>query len=184
MGIEAGDEEMRNKILKRNMKDSMIIEACSIIKKSGLRLATQNIVGAPGSSLEKDFTTMRLNALCKTDYAWCTLYQPYPGVELTDLAISLNLFDGNRATISNSFHNTSILNIPNKTEVTNLHKLFGIASEFPKLERLIKALIKIKFLTPAYSVIRKFWNVYCYKFRICRNIKWSDLIAKACRKKI
>ncbi len=183
MGIEAGDENIRNNMLKRNLKDSEIIEACKIIKSSGLRLATQNIVGIPGSSLEKDFKTMRLNYICQSDYAWCTLYQPYPGVELTNLAVSLKLFDGNRDFIAKSFHEDTILNIPNKKETINLHKLFGIGAEFGKFEKIIKFLIKLPF-TKVYSFFRKIWNCYCFKCRIAKNITFIEIYWKAYSKKL
>lgn len=182
MGIEAGDTWTRKNILKRNLSNKQIIEACKIIKSHGLKLATQNIVGVPGSNLENDFKTMRLNNICKTDYAWCTIYQPYPGVELTNLAIKLNLFDGDRNKLSNSFHKDSILNIPDKTEVINLHKLFGIGSEYRFLEGLIKIIIKIKILTPILSILRKMWNVYCLKYRITRNMKLKDIFLRIRKK--
>ncbi len=183
MGIESGDEYVRNNILKRNLKDKEIIDACKIIKSAGLKLATQNIVGIPGGSLENDFKTMRLNYKCRSDYAWCTLYQPYPGVELTEYAIKIGVFDGNRKNISASFHNDSILNIQNKIEVINLHKLFGIGAEYCKLEWFIKILIKLR-LTWFYSIIRKIWNAYCYKFRIARKISMKEIFWKALLKKI
>ncbi|HOK40647.1 MAG TPA: radical SAM protein [bacterium] len=183
MGIEAGDEEVRNKILKRNLKDKEIIEASKIIKSYKIKLATQNIVGIPGGSLEKDIKTMRLNAICKTDYAWCTIYQPYPGVELTELAIKLNLFDGDRRFISRSFHEDTILNIADKLETINLHKLFGIGAEFIFLENLIRFLIKLP-LTKIYSLLRKVWNLYCYKFRINKNISIREIYWKSIKKEL
>lgn len=183
MGIEAGDEKVRNKILKRNMTNEQILDACKIIKSAGLKLATQNIVGVPGSNLENDFKTMRLNYLGRTDYAWCTIYQPYPGIELTNLAIELGLFDGSRNSISKSFHEDTILNIPKKLETINLHKLFGLGAEFGYLEYIIKFLIKLK-LTRVYSLLRKIWNVYCYKYRIAKNISWKEIYWKAIVKKL
>lgn len=182
MGIESGDEYVRNNILKRNLKDSEIINACRIIKSAGLKLASQNIVGIPGGSLENDFKTMRLNYNCRTDYAWCTLYQPYPGVELTEYAIKIGVFNGDRNNISPTFHNDSILNIPDKKKIINLHKLFGIGSEFGKFEFLIKTLIKFN-LTGIYSLARKLWNFYCYKFRIAKKIGWKEIFIKVLSKK-
>jgi hypothetical protein len=90
------------------------------------------------------------------------------------------LFDGNRDNLSTSFHNNSILKIPNQTEVTNLHKLFGIGAEFSFLEDLIKFIIRFKFLTPVLNIVRKAWNVYCLKYRIAKNISWKDIFKKFC----
>jgi radical SAM superfamily enzyme YgiQ (UPF0313 family) len=163
------------------MTDETIINACKYLRKNNIRIATQNIVGIPGGSLKTDFDTVKINHKCKPDYAWCTIYQPYPGTKLAEIAKDLNLFDGDMKDMASSFHETSILKIKNKKEVTNLHKLFGIAAEFPKLFWLFKILIRLPF-TKMYSVMRKIWNAYCYKYRLILGVTYKDIFARSLKK--
>ena len=103
---------------------------------------------------------------------------------MTELAIKLKVFDGNREFLAKSFHEDTILNIPDKLRVINLHKLFGLGAELGKFaEPVIRIFIKFR-ITPVYSLLRKIWNLYCLKFRIAANIKWRDILWKTFGKKL
>ena len=45
------------------------------------------MIGLPGETLEQALKTVDLNARIKTDYPWCSIYQPYPETELGTYAL-------------------------------------------------------------------------------------------------
>jgi anaerobic magnesium-protoporphyrin IX monomethyl ester cyclase len=48
MGIECGDEEIANKLLKRSIKNNTLLEAARILRENKINFFTQNLVGLPG----------------------------------------------------------------------------------------------------------------------------------------
>lgn len=165
LAVEAGNERLRNQILKRNMTGDQIVNACKLLRQKGIRFVTNNILGFPGGSLENDIETLELNIKCRPFFAAATLFQPYPKTELGDYAIEMGFFDGDIDKIGETSWRKSVIVMDNKDKVINLQKLFSIIVEFPMLNRLTRTLIRLP-LTGLYELVRKFWWGYCYKFRI------------------
>lgn len=166
MAIEAGNDELRNKILKRNMSKETIVDACRILRNAGIKIFTQNMVGLPGGSLEMDFETMDLNIACRPDYSWVSQYAPFPNTELGEYARELGYFDGDIDSFQATYHQGSPMRIPDKMKVNNLQKLFALGVEFPSLAPFIKDTLIHLPLTPLYELIRKIFKGYCFKNRI------------------
>lgn len=143
IGLETGDEETREQILRRKMSDEFLLNVCSIIKKNGIRLFAHNILGIPESPLENDFKTLEFNIRCGVDYADVNVYAPLPE---TDLGIYAQQHDMVCYDISNinfsPFGNISTT-APNKREVENLCDLFMVFVKFPFLMRWMRPLIKV-----------------------------------------
>jgi radical SAM superfamily enzyme YgiQ (UPF0313 family) len=166
IAIETGNDELRNAILKRNMSKETLINACRILRNAGIKIFTQNMVGLPGGSLEKDFETLDLNIACRPDYSWVSLYAPFPNTELGEFAREQGYFDGNMDNFNPTYHTGSPMRIPDKRKVTNLQKLFALGVEFPSLAPFIKDTLIHLPLTPFYELVRKIFKGYCFKNRI------------------
>ncbi len=179
IGLEAGDEYLRNQILKRNMSDEEILNACRIIKEAGLRLVTGNILGIPGGSLEADFKTLELNIRTGTDFAGVNLLQPYPGTEIHRLAEEMGLLDrregGMRESTVMRISSLCFRDEKEKQMVENLEKLFPITVGFPVIRPLVRWLIKL----PPNKVFYLFlsgWVNYCHYFRaIPPRVGWRTI---------
>ena len=145
MGIETGDEKMRIDILERKMTDEQILNACSMIKKQGIKITSQNMLGLPGENLEGSFKTIKLNSKCKPNLSGFSIFQPYPGTAISDYAIANGFFDGNFDKLGSSYLNKTALkyNAYDKRRLENLYKLSIIAVRFPILHPLIKQMIKL-----------------------------------------
>ncbi len=94
MGIEAGNERLRNEVLKRRMSDHEILEAGRIIRASGIRLVTANILALPGGTLENDWETVDLNIRVRPSYSSAAILHAFPGTEIHETAESMGLFEG------------------------------------------------------------------------------------------
>jgi len=85
MGVEAGNDYIRNKIYKRNMTESQIYNAVKIIKKYGLRLRVQFIVGAPYDNLKTMDESYKMARKINADYTLFPILMPLPKTEIKDI---------------------------------------------------------------------------------------------------
>jgi len=162
MGIETANDEVRNGILGRAMTCKEIHVAARTIKKAGIRLEGLNIVGIPGSTIEDDFSTIRLNAECRVDYAAAKLLMPYPQTAIREYTQKKGLLkDGYDQWQS------SIVFSDAKTQrgFENLRRLFGLSVAFPFLVPLIKKMIYWP-LDNFYQLFNRLWEGYTAFFRL------------------
>lgn len=82
MGIEAGNEWLRENILKRKMTNEQIIRAFGLAREAGLKTKSYNIVGFPFETKEMFEDTVRLNREVNPDSHVCYIFNPYPGTDL------------------------------------------------------------------------------------------------------
>ena len=115
------------------MSNKQIISSTKLLGKYGIKTMLQNILGLPFTTLKNDFETLELNLKCQPDYAWASIFQPYPKTELGERCVKQKVYTGDFSDIGDNFFDKSILNIENKNEISNLQKLFAIAVEYPKL---------------------------------------------------
>ncbi len=85
MGIEAGNEHIRNEILKRRHGNEKIIEAIRTIKQHGMTVYVYNMVGLPGETGREIDETIALNRQVNPDFMQTSIFQPYPGTVLKKL---------------------------------------------------------------------------------------------------
>jgi anaerobic magnesium-protoporphyrin IX monomethyl ester cyclase len=161
-GVESGDEQLRRKVLKKNISDEQIRNAALRLRKNGIRFRTYNMIGLPGERIEQVFKTVALNAEIRTDYPWCSLYFPFPGTELTESAIQKGLIDrGDTESLPYTYFQDSHFQMLQHREMINLHNLFVYAVKFPFLIRIIRKLITL----PSNRLFRLaflFSYGYCY----------------------
>jgi len=147
MAIEAGNEEVRNGLLKRNISEKQIANAYNLLKRTKIKIGYYNILGLPvKDALKKDIETLKMNIKYKPTMAWSSLFTPYPKTELGEYAIKHGYFHGDFEKIPANNKISSSLEFDSKEEkhqIENLHKLFGITVNFPFLLPITKLLIKL-----------------------------------------
>ncbi len=168
MGLETGNSDVRNQLLKRNLSDEQIIEASHRLRRAGIQLLTTNMLGLPGGTLADDLQTLALNQECRPAYANAFLYQPYPRTELGEFAREQGFLDGSLDDIDTSAWERSVLRFSSeseKREIENLNKLFALAVEWPRLTRLVRQLIRLR-PNPLFRLVYRLWKGYAVKSRI------------------
>lgn len=163
MALEAADDYIRNVIIKREMDKETVYQASRLLNQYGIKIMLQNILGLPESSLETDLETLKMNIECKPLYAWCSIFQPYPSLPLTEYAINRGLLEGDFKDIGPKFFETTIVKLENKKEIEHLQKWFAIAASHPIL--LKSGLIKILIKMPNNKVVRNFYKFVYNKYR-------------------
>lgn len=165
IGIETGNETLRNKILNKNLSDENIIKGAKILKDHGIKLQTSNMFCIPGESPEDAFSTIDLNTKIKTDFAFTTILMPFPDTRIAQIAIEDRLLDPGFSfeSLPLSFLTNSILNIQNKYILENIQRVAYMCIRFPKMIPLMKKLTRVKFLSNIFLLIFHMGNFLRYK---------------------
>jgi radical SAM superfamily enzyme YgiQ (UPF0313 family) len=146
IAIEAGNEQIRSSVLNRQMTNGTIIGAIKMLKNAGIKVMAQSILGLPGTTIENDLETLELNIACQPDYAWVSIFQPYPKTTLGIKAKEIGAYTGDFSDLHNNFFDSCPLNIPfeHKIQIENLQKLFALTVRNPSIytSHLLQKMIK------------------------------------------
>jgi anaerobic magnesium-protoporphyrin IX monomethyl ester cyclase len=82
MGVEAGNESIRNKVYKRNMTNQQISDAFEIIHRNKLQLRLYFMVGAPDETIEMMNESLKMAQQSHADEIFFGLLYPLPGTEI------------------------------------------------------------------------------------------------------
>jgi anaerobic magnesium-protoporphyrin IX monomethyl ester cyclase len=134
VAIEAGDEDMRNRVHRRDMTDEQIFRGAAYLDKYGIKKMTQNILGGPGETREQMIKTFEMNKLVRPTFASASIFQPYPGTSELEYARDkghLPKMDQNRLIDTfgfDTFYSGSILTLDPKHKrwLEVFHKFFAI----------------------------------------------------------
>jgi hypothetical protein len=199
MSIEAGNEYVRNTIVKRHMKQQQILDAYDLCAREGIVTFANTILGIPvrrevmaqqgKTAIDYDIESLDINIRCRVTYADFPVLHPYPGCELTDYAVRNGFFDGDFDKLFFSYQAESPFACFSGAEALqqkNLSLLGPICVMFPRARWLrdltVKVLIKLP-LTKLYFfpwyVAKGYLNVVrVYPLRLSlpslvRNVAYS-----------
>jgi radical SAM superfamily enzyme YgiQ (UPF0313 family) len=111
--------------------------------------------------------TLDLNIDTKPDYAWCSIFQPYPMTDLWRYCMEKGYLTDE--VFEETFYTKSILNIPHRDVIANFHHLFPLTVANPWIKRLLPSLLKLP-LTQLYYFIWHLHRAYAYFFKV----NWID----------
>ena len=140
MSIEAGNENIRNGVLKRAMSNEQIISAHRLCDKHGIYTFTNCIIGVPNTTINNDIESIDLAIKCKVSWIEFLIFHPYPGTELGQMAVNKGLYKSDYGRMHTSYMYRSPLNCFSEKEKniqTNLSVLGAVAVIMPRLRNLI-----------------------------------------------
>jgi radical SAM superfamily enzyme YgiQ (UPF0313 family) len=130
IGIESGNEYIRNEILNRRMSNEAIINKFELVKSYGIRVSAYNIIGLPKETRETIFDTIELNRQVSPDSFSATILEPYRGTPIRTLCEQEGL---------DPFHDTVYNRKPqfiprglSYEELSGLYRTFPFYVKFPK----------------------------------------------------
>jgi radical SAM superfamily enzyme YgiQ (UPF0313 family) len=82
MGVESGNDYIRNSVYKRNMSHQQLINTFRITKKYYLQLRLDFIIGAPYETLDMMEESLQLAKQSKGDRIFFARLYPFPGTEI------------------------------------------------------------------------------------------------------
>lgn len=87
LGVETGDEDLREKVLGKRIPNSLYLKASSMLHQVGIKVRTSNMFFLPDEDVQKALKTVDLNRAMAVDFPWAYTLQPYPGTEIFAYAI-------------------------------------------------------------------------------------------------
>ena len=128
IGIESGDEDLRKKVLNRNIKDEDIIRAFDYAKESSLETMSFNMIGFPGETKDSIRKTIEFNKRVKPTYVQVSVFYPYTGTPLGELCKEKGYIEDKSSLFTYFGEGSSILKLPNlsKKDIKDLFFRFDL----------------------------------------------------------
>lgn len=173
-GIESGDEQIRNKVLRKNLSDEQIINAACLYKQYRIKFKTYNILGLPYEDLESAFKTVELNIKIKADFPWASILIPYPRTDIAEMMHEQGMvpLDYSIDDVTSSFFDKRTKTKGEKM-ILNLQRLFFLSVKFPFFFTLVKKLIM---LPPNFIFDSIFYLGQLYVYKFSENADWLTSI--------
>ena len=199
MSIEAGNDYIRDKVIKRHMTRAEIHTAYDLCAREGIVTFANTILGIPVQPevmtaqgkrpLDYDIESLDLNIRCRVTYADFPVLYPYPGCELAEYSVKHGFFDGDFDRLFYSYNAESPFNCftdAEKLQMNNLSLLGPICVMFPRatwlrnlvVNRLITLPLTKLYFFPWY-VAKGYLNIFrVYPVRmslwnLARNVGYS-----------
>jgi anaerobic magnesium-protoporphyrin IX monomethyl ester cyclase len=84
-GLESGSDELRRRVLNRQMSNEQVEEAHNLCRDVGLATLTYNMVGLPHEDKALFLDTVKLNARVRPNRIVLSVFYPYPHTALHEL---------------------------------------------------------------------------------------------------
>ena len=141
IALETASDRLRKVIGRANTSNQETIDAAERLHKGNIKLMIQNMLALPTSTIEDDLATLEVNIRCRPDYAWSSIFSPFPGTALGDECKASGYYTGDYSDITDCFFDKSILNFSEeyKEQTYCLQKIFALAVEaqvMPELDEL------------------------------------------------
>lgn len=114
MGIESGNEYIRNQVMKRRMSREVILRAFHLANKYHIQTNALNIVGVPQETEETIWDTIKLNREANPTTTVVNIFYPYKGTELGDYCFDNNLVDIEAYNDFSNERRDSVLDFPDE----------------------------------------------------------------------
>ena len=199
MSIEAGNEYVRNTIVKRHMRQQQIEDAYTLCWENGIVTFANTILGIPvrreimaqqgKTAIDYDIESLDINIRCRVTYADFPVLHPYPGCELTEYAVKHGFFDGDFDKLFFSYQAESPFTCFTPTEALmqkNLSLLGPICVMFPDARWLrnvtVNVLMKLPltklyffpwYLAKGYLNIVRVYPLRLSLWNLARNLAYS-----------
>jgi radical SAM superfamily enzyme YgiQ (UPF0313 family) len=153
IAFEAANDFMRNQVYKKNTSKQQLLNASKWLKASGIRLGSLNMVGGPGATIEDEIETLDLNIQAKVDHPLVSLLQPYPMTDINEMTENMGFATDKWEKFNSRFNRSLPIAYENRHEFENFQKWFPIVVRNPKLKPLMMRMIRVKWLSPAYTLM-------------------------------
>lgn len=141
IALESASPRLRKLMNRGKMKLDDVLDAAQRFRSYGIKLMIQNMVGIPNGTIDEDLATLEFNIRCWPDYAWCSIFSPFPGTALGDMCLEKGWYTGDYSDITDCFFDKSVLNFTDEYKIQTylLQKVFALAVEtqcMPKVSEL------------------------------------------------
>jgi anaerobic magnesium-protoporphyrin IX monomethyl ester cyclase len=169
MSIEAGDEKIRNDILKRNMPNEMLETSFALARKYGINVFGNSILAVPGTTFEDDYRTFLFARKLRPAAPTFSIFSPFPMTDLTNYAHQLGVLDKDFDFNDVSAWDRSMLNNISDKDKDKQTRLAYLGMTFCKLPDFMLPVLNLLLLLPLtglYRFIGSFMMAYALSVKI------------------
>lgn len=147
IGLENIDERITTEILNRHYHPKRLAQSISYLKKAGLKVLANVIIGNPGETFEVALKSYKFCIDNKLDGTTTSILRPYPHTAVYEYCQRNNLLEENPG---RRFHSwgTSMIKFKNKSEkhkIENFQKIFDFLVIYPRLFFLFRPIIYLPY---------------------------------------
>ena len=140
MSIESGNDQIRTKMMRRNVEKKKLEEAFAIFKKHKINIYANSMLALPFTSIAEDIESVDFAIKVQPQMPNFSIFMPYPGTDLGDYCNDVGIYNPKEDSITYGMRNLSPLKCftKNQKEVQyNLCELAIVAIKLPFLRNLI-----------------------------------------------
>lgn len=145
IGIETGDENLRQNILNRHFSNEDIVKTFALAKQFGIKTFSFNIIGVPNETPATVKKTIELNRRIRPDFMQVTAFYPYAGTVLGQRCLAENYI---AEAGEDSYMEKTILKLPTiskrQIERSVRNFKFNVYWAYNKKKALKEKLVQIK----------------------------------------
>ena len=143
VGLESGDEELRQRVMDKRVKDEELYASAERCHRYGIELLTQNMFGIPGETPETAMKTVEMNMRIQPEVFIHYFFMPYPMTKLGEIAQEMGMFDGNFDMLPETYHTGLSLNIPHKDVLNAIGLNSYFMVDYPVAFHATRAFMKL-----------------------------------------
>jgi radical SAM superfamily enzyme YgiQ (UPF0313 family) len=143
VGLESGNQEIREKVILKRSKNEHIIEGARLLREKRIKVLTTNMIGLPGETLDNAFETVEINMVLKSNYVRANTFLLFPGLPLVEYARQKGYVDKDFDIDTQVAESQEVtLKTPYAREFRNIASLFWLMVKFsprwiPFFKRLV-----------------------------------------------
>jgi radical SAM superfamily enzyme YgiQ (UPF0313 family) len=162
VGLESGNQEIRERVIRKQSKDDHIVEGARLLRQKGIKVLTTNMIGLPGETVDNAFETVELNMRLKSDYVRANTFLLFPGLPLVEYAKQNGYLDKDFDIEKHVAEATEItIKTPYAREFSNIAALFWLMCKFsprwiPVFKRVVRLPDNVIFrLVGAFNMVQE-----------------------------
>ncbi len=153
IGVESGNEKIRNEILGKRLETKSIKNAVKILKENNLPFHTFNMFGLPGENLKEAEETLNLNIEINPDIAYTQMFHPYPGTKFFTREAEEKIANANFDLFS-----TNLPYSDDFKKIQRLQKWSMLTVKYPIIKKVLPLIIRLPFDTLHGNVSKFAWE--------------------------
>jgi len=164
MGVETGNEHLRNAILNKNISNESLRRAARYFKENNIRIQTSNMFGIPYETLDDALETVRFNIDLGATFTFAAMLMPFPGTGIEKVALESGWLDTPLRfdMLPQSFFSGSVFKGPHIDLLENVKSVIQWCIRYPTLYRFFKRMVRLR-CRPLFRTLDRIGIFYRYK---------------------
>lgn len=131
-GVEHGNDDFRQRVLARKVKNDTIIENLNLVTSLGIPISVNNIIGFPTETRELAFDTIELNRHFKSDGVNAYSYTAFHGTPLRKLSEDMGYVQ--KGELARCINHPTMISMPHftKEQIEGVRRCFVLYVKMPK----------------------------------------------------